>query len=295
MRHVRLLQAIDKVARLGSIRRAAEAIALSPSALNRQILTVEEEIGATLFERLPRGVRLSTAGEIYLKCFRAHLAELDRAASQVADLSGLRAGMIRFGVCEELASAFAAEAIAQYQADHPLVDVSMQVLDRDQVSRALRDFDVDIAVAVNCLHDETIETLHAETAEVFCVSSENSDLPPRLHLSSLTDRPLIVPSEASGMRAALDAAFTVRNTPRRYALEIDRLSPSLLRRDVSAVQFALGLEIRADLLEAEGLQIHAIEPMSAPPATVALLGLRRRALPIPVAKFADDLTRAIAA
>lgn len=52
------------VARSGSLRRAAEKLHISASAINRQILQAEEEFGTPLFERLPEGLRMTTAGEL---------------------------------------------------------------------------------------------------------------------------------------------------------------------------------------------------------------------------------------
>ena len=64
MRFMTSLKFIDVVAREGSIRKAADKLAITSTALNRRILQIEEEIGQPLFERLPGGVRLNTAGEI---------------------------------------------------------------------------------------------------------------------------------------------------------------------------------------------------------------------------------------
>lgn len=52
------------VARCGSLRRAAEQLHISASAINRQILQAEEAFGTPLFERLPEGLRMTTAGEL---------------------------------------------------------------------------------------------------------------------------------------------------------------------------------------------------------------------------------------
>jgi DNA-binding transcriptional LysR family regulator len=48
---------VDEVAKNGSIRRAAARVNASPSAVNRQILNLEAELGVALFERLPNGMR----------------------------------------------------------------------------------------------------------------------------------------------------------------------------------------------------------------------------------------------
>ena len=66
MNHLRFLSYVDEVARVGSMRQAAERLHIAPSAVNRRILDIEEELGTLLFERLPRGVRLTSAGELFV-------------------------------------------------------------------------------------------------------------------------------------------------------------------------------------------------------------------------------------
>ena len=92
MRHLQTLRYVDAVARAGSIRRAAETLAITSTALNRRILALEEELGAPIFERLPHGVRLSTAGELLIRHIRDQLSDIERVKSQIADLSGVRRG-----------------------------------------------------------------------------------------------------------------------------------------------------------------------------------------------------------
>src|SRR5258708_6843898 len=55
MNHLRFLRYVDEVARPGSIRQAAERLHVAPSAVNRRILDLEDELGTPIFERLPRG------------------------------------------------------------------------------------------------------------------------------------------------------------------------------------------------------------------------------------------------
>ena len=279
---------------MGSIRRAAEALAISPSALNRQILAVEEDLGVEIFERLPRGVRLSTAGEIYLNCFRAHLADLHRAASQVADLSGLRAGSVSIGVTEELASNFVSDVVAKYQCAYPLVDIAMRVLPADEISGALGRFDIDLGLAVNWIKDEAVEAIHAEEVEVICISSAQGDLPAEINLSRLADRPLIAPTRASGLRDHIDAALAFRGVPKRYAQETDRLARAMLAAIPTSVQFALAIDNPPEQTASATLQRHKLSPVQMPPATVSVLSLRYRPLPVASAKLASDLSNALA-
>ena len=75
MRYMTTIRFIDAVARAGSIRRAADELAITSTALNRRILAVEEELGWPIFERMARGVRLNSAGEIYIHHIRNQLSD----------------------------------------------------------------------------------------------------------------------------------------------------------------------------------------------------------------------------
>ena len=70
MNHLRFLKYFDETARAGSIRQAAERLHVAPSAVNRRIKDLEAELGVPLFERLPRGMRLTAAGELFVQYVR---------------------------------------------------------------------------------------------------------------------------------------------------------------------------------------------------------------------------------
>ena len=61
MKHLLPLKYVETVARAGSIRRAADVLNITSTALNRRVLAMEDELGVAIFERLPKGVRLSAA------------------------------------------------------------------------------------------------------------------------------------------------------------------------------------------------------------------------------------------
>src|SRR5882757_246157 len=71
MLHSRLLKYLDEVARVGSIRKASVRLNVASSAINRQILALENKLGAPIFERMPRRLRLTATGEVLI----AHVRE----------------------------------------------------------------------------------------------------------------------------------------------------------------------------------------------------------------------------
>ena len=88
----------DEVARQGSVRRAAERLNAAPSAVNRQIINLEAEYGVPLFERLPRGMRLTAAGELLLNEVRRWQSDHDRACRNLRALQGLHRGHAAVGL-----------------------------------------------------------------------------------------------------------------------------------------------------------------------------------------------------
>jgi len=74
---------LDTVARAGSIRKAAEQLHVASTALNRKIKETEDSLGTPLFERLPRGVRLTAAGEVMVAGVRRSMADVRAAVSHI--------------------------------------------------------------------------------------------------------------------------------------------------------------------------------------------------------------------
>ncbi|MBU8895871.1 LysR family transcriptional regulator [Corallococcus sp. H22C18031201] len=84
------LQSFVAVAEEGHVGRAARRLHLTQPPLSRHILALEDELGTRLFERVPRGMRLLPAGEVFLSHARRILAEVDVAVSSVKDLAPRR-------------------------------------------------------------------------------------------------------------------------------------------------------------------------------------------------------------
>jgi DNA-binding transcriptional LysR family regulator len=127
LRPPRLLIYVDAVARHGSIRKAADALNVASSALNRQILDLEVDLGSALFERLPRGVRLTAAGEVFLAYTRQAISELKAVESQVEQLRGLVRGQVGIAAVESVAGELLPTVITQFHAKHPNVRFNVRI------------------------------------------------------------------------------------------------------------------------------------------------------------------------
>jgi DNA-binding transcriptional LysR family regulator len=97
LRHLRYFVAIGEEQHYG---RAARGLRVAQPALSRQIQDLEEELGFKLFERLPRGVKLTAAGKLFLKDARRILREVSEAAVRAGRVASGRSGTLRVGFTE---------------------------------------------------------------------------------------------------------------------------------------------------------------------------------------------------
>jgi DNA-binding transcriptional LysR family regulator len=77
------LRYFSAIARHGSIREAAEELHIAQSALSRQIQKLEEDFGVPLFQRHARGVKLTSAGEIFLRHAQTNLRQIERVRDRI--------------------------------------------------------------------------------------------------------------------------------------------------------------------------------------------------------------------
>lgn len=193
MQNLRVYRYIDRISRTGSIRQAAEQLAITPSALNRRVLALEQELGVKIFDRLGRGVRLSTAGELLIETMRKHLAETEALKSRIADLSGLRRGHVSIACSQAVLPYLLPEQIRDYQADFPQVTFSVMNKDGSEAVEALLNYSADLAIVFEPLRQSEFHTIFAASQPI--------------HAIMASDHPLTVQTEVS--------LTIVSNTPLR--------------------------------------------------------------------------------
>src|SRR6202035_1462543 len=97
LRHLRYFVAIGEEE---NYRRAAQRLNVAQTALSTQIQDLEAELGFKLFDRLPRGVKLSAAGRLFLEDARRILHEVGEAATRAARVARGQSGTLRVGFTE---------------------------------------------------------------------------------------------------------------------------------------------------------------------------------------------------
>jgi DNA-binding transcriptional LysR family regulator len=134
------------VAEHGSVRRAAEALDLSPPALSMSLRRLEKAMAAKLVVRTPKGVELTAVGSALLAQVRRIRLTLDDVTREAADLSQGRAGHLRIGTSSGNSELSLPEACSTLLMESPKVTVTVAVLDNDTLLPALRKGDLDLCV-----------------------------------------------------------------------------------------------------------------------------------------------------
>jgi molybdate transport repressor ModE-like protein len=147
------LQLLREVARRGTIKAAAAAMSVTPSAVSQQIKILEGEAGLPLVERHGRLVRLTEAGEMLVRHADAITTALAAAESDLAAARDGISGTLRVAAFPTAARAMLPAAIASLGGQHPGLRVTLRDLETRESLAALALDEVDLAVVDE--YDET--------------------------------------------------------------------------------------------------------------------------------------------
>ena len=294
MRHQTTLRFIDAIARAGSIRRAAEKMAITPSALNRRLLAVEEEFDVQLFERMATGVRLSAAGELFLAHARRQMADMERIRSQIEDMKGARRGHVSFGFDDGMAMDGCAEAVGLYRDRHPEVTFSVERVERNLVQQQLSDYRHDLACVVQPEFYPHMTTLAVAPLQVSAIVDEQHPLSSyeSVKFNDVLPYPLVLPMGGS-LRELLDAAARRQDFELRPLLECELPLASHTLAHSRAVGFSVNIAKRKDAL-IPGMTAVPLDARDLKTPNLHLVQLKGRALSVAAGRFADMLVQTFA-
>jgi DNA-binding transcriptional LysR family regulator len=145
--NLRQLEYFVVIAQEGSFTRASERVLIAQPSLSQQIRALEAELGGSLLERLPRGVRLTMAGQSFLPEAQAAISHADRARRSVRMALGLESGQLAIATNTSAAAGILPSVLRHWQALHPSIEVSLsEYLHRRLLDESVRAGDGDMAV-----------------------------------------------------------------------------------------------------------------------------------------------------
>jgi DNA-binding transcriptional LysR family regulator len=295
MNHLRFLKYFDEVARAGSIRQAAERLHVVPSAVNRRIQDLEGELGVPLFERLPRGMRLTSAGELFVQYVRGRASALDEVRSEIEELQGLRRGSVKVVASQALAPQFMPQLVAEFRRTHPLVEFQVRIGDHVQALQALRQFETDLVLVFNLAPEPDLEMVAQFEQRLVATMHRSHPLAQRpggLLLRECMDYPLVLPNREVGGRQLLER-YLVRNSVKLRAV-VESNSFEFLRGCLHhghAISFQIAIGAVTDGGE---IVAREITDRQFPTGYLMLAHLRGRQLPVIAHAFMSDAMAALA-
>jgi DNA-binding transcriptional LysR family regulator len=283
----------DEAVRHGSIRRAADHLHIASSAVNRQLLQLEEELGIELFERLPRGIRTTAAGEVLLGYVRRWNRE---AVALNRDLGAMRGGVrgtIRVAASESFTDELLPRAMRELQGRFPQVDFSLISGDNYRITAQLFARDADVVLAYDVSDNIRAKVVATITSPLGVITLPGHPLTRLRHVSlgDCAPYPLVVPGADWLQHSGLNVLLQEDTLPTRVVARAER--PAMLKALVRAgvgIAYLTALGVERDIDEGK-LAWTPLAPGIIKHAIISLMVPRGRAQPVYATAFIDILKR----
>lgn len=200
------LKYLDLVARLGSIQAASRDCGIAASAIDRQILQLEQDCGTPLFQRQPTGMRLTPAGESLIAMVRRWKADERRLWSELQRMRGVEVGHVRLACMDSQTNGVMPDLIMQIREAHPKISLDIEVMTPDEAAQTVDHGSVDLAVAFNVKPRRPLHVLWSAELPFGCAIAPEHPLAARasVTLRDVADYPIVAQSAALSIRQYLD-------------------------------------------------------------------------------------------
>ncbi|MBT9288247.1 LysR family transcriptional regulator [Prosthecodimorpha staleyi] len=206
--HGTALRYFMEVVRTGSIAEASLRLNVAGSAISRQIGKLEADLGVELFERRPRGMVPSQAGELLARHARRTFLDAEGVVLDLQRLRGLATGVVRVAATEGFGMILVPAAIRAFREQHPGIRFELKVTAPGAVTRLVRGGDVDIGLTFTFAPEPDVRIIAAGRAQIVAVMSRHHPLAGRaaLSLAELAGEPLALPEKDTTARQIFDIA-----------------------------------------------------------------------------------------
>ncbi|MER7014247.1 LysR family transcriptional regulator [Saccharopolyspora sp. NPDC000359] len=248
----------------GGFTAAAAALHVAQPSLSHSVKVLERELGAELFHRLPRSVRLTAAGSALVDFARRALREMETGRAAVREVAGLMAGRLDLVTLPTLALDPLARAIGRFRARHPQVRVRLhQPESEEDVRAAVRTgrAELGLADAVPRPADD-LESTPIGEQELVITLPPGSTPPPdgRMTVEELLTREVVTGFEGTLVRDILRAEAERRGTELNVVVEVGHRE-SALHLVVAGAGCAVLPRPLARLAELEGAVLCSVQPV----------------------------------
>lgn len=220
------MEAFWWIAQTGSFNRAAEKLYLTQPSVTARIQALEKELGQPLFERKPRGVRLTDAGRVLLPHVEKILHDLRKARQAVDELQSATGGTLSIGSALTTSTYTLPEILSEFTAAHPRVEVQVRTGRSNQVEALV----LDDAVQLGFVHsplapNADIQAVPLYEEAVLLVVHPNHPLASekRVTPEQLAKEPFITSDRASGYWSLVEQFWAATGLVPHVTMELDSI------------------------------------------------------------------------
>lgn len=241
------LRAFAIVAAEGNVTRAARRLSTSQPAVSKQLSELEQALGTALFHRLPRGVRLTEAGNVLLRHAARIFAAESAAEAELAELSGLTRGRLSVGASTTIGSYLIPQVFGAFHRHYPDVKLELEIANTSVIQAMVLDDRIDLGLTEGSGPREQLvaEVVHYD--EMVAIARPGHPLlsRPSAHSRDLENFPFISRERGSGTREVIEAALAERGvelTPTMALGSTEAIKSIVASGDGVAIVSRLALE-----------------------------------------------------
>lgn len=289
--HSRFLVYYDAIVRHGSIRRAAEVLNVAPSAINRHLNEFEETLGTPLFERLPRGVRPTAAGELLSLHIRTTLRDYSKTLSEIEQLRTGARGHLTIACIETALNDVLPDAILDFGTRFPRIELTVRGMPLLDCIKAVGSGEADMCLIFNPPPKHALFQVAGADFPLGIIAPPDHPLAQRKSRATLSDlvgEQVLLPDETITIFEQIDhvmATSALRLAPRVRSNSMAFLRAFVLRGGGLSVMTPVGIadDIRAGRLAFLPLRDPGITPQR------LIAGVADASMPVAVANFSQQL------
>jgi len=216
------LAVFHAVAESGSISAAAERLHISQPAISRQVREFEDTLDTVLFDRLPRGMRPTAAGETLAGYARRIFALEGQAETAMADLREMRSGHLSVGASTTIGNYLLPRVLAALARDYPGIRVTLEVGNTDDIQAQLLDDRLDVGLTEGLVESDELRVEVFLRDQLVVVAGAGTDPRPEqpYTIEELGALPWITREHGSGTRAVLERVLADRGLAPREVMAL---------------------------------------------------------------------------
>ncbi len=212
--------------------RAAERLHMAQPPLSASIRKLEEELGVTLFDRLPGGLRLTSVGEVVLRDARLALFHADQVRRTAKEGAAGTTGLLRLGFTGSSTYDLVPRLMQAFREEYPKVSIEIHESNTGELLRRIESQALDVALVVHPVLEGTsaeVELLRRERLMVGVRDDSRLADRAEVSLADLADEPLIIHSrtQAPHMHSVVLHAFQQAGVQPRIVQQAVQVSSML--------------------------------------------------------------------